>query len=67
MPTPDLMTVQELAEFLRVGRATIYRLLRQEKLPGFRVGAEWHFDRAVIERWLREAEHSTSVRKRRRS
>ncbi len=34
-------------------RATIYRLLRQGRLPGFRVGADWRFSRAAIEQWER--------------
>jgi excisionase family DNA binding protein len=47
----DLMTVLELAEFLRVNPATIYRLLRDGQIPGFRVGSEWRFEREAIERW----------------
>ena len=50
MSMSQLMTARELAEFLRVNQATIYRLLRDGQIPGFRVGAEWRLDRAVIER-----------------
>ena len=56
MSMSELMTARELAEFLRVNQATIYRLLKSGQLPGYRVGVEWRFDRAVIERWLLEAE-----------
>jgi excisionase family DNA binding protein len=47
----SLAYVRELAEYLRVHQATVYRLLRQQKLPAFRVGADWRFNREEIERW----------------
>jgi excisionase family DNA binding protein len=64
MPMSELMTVPELAEFLRVNPATIYRLLRDKRIPGFRVGSEWRFDREAIEQWQQEAEHAPSIKKR---
>src|SRR6266446_1795264 len=39
----EIYTIKELSEHLRVHRATIYRLLRQGRLPGFRVGGDWRF------------------------
>jgi excisionase family DNA binding protein len=47
-----VLTVREVAEYLRVHQATIYRLLPEQKLPAFRVGADWRFKREVIERWM---------------
>jgi excisionase family DNA binding protein len=49
---PRMLTVREWAEYLRVHQATVYRLLRQQKLPAFRVGADWRFNREEIERWM---------------
>jgi excisionase family DNA binding protein len=37
----DVMTVHELCDYLRVHRATIYRLLRTQSIPAFRVSADW--------------------------
>ena len=65
MPKSQLMTVPELAEFLRVHKATIYRLLRKGLLPGVRIGSEWRFDRAAIERWQqREVKRMTPEERR---
>ncbi len=36
---PRLLTVRELAGYLRIHQATVYRLLREQKLPAFRVGS----------------------------
>lgn len=47
----EIFTIKELSEHLRVHPTTIYRLLRQGRLPGFRVGSNWRFNRAVIEQW----------------
>ena len=38
MPDPDLMTVDELAAYLKVHPATIYRLIKRGELPAFKVG-----------------------------
>lgn len=49
-----IFTIKELSEHLRVHPTTIYRLLRQGRLPGFRVGSNWRFSRETIERWEHE-------------
>jgi len=47
-----LMTVEESAGYLRVGKKTIYRLLKQGKIPATRVGQQWRFNKASIDKWL---------------
>jgi putative molybdopterin biosynthesis protein len=54
-PQANIMTVRELAEYLRVHPSTIYRLLRHGTLPAFRVGSDWRFSREEIDRWRRPA------------
>ena len=49
-----VITVRELAAYLRVHPTTVYRLVRQERIPSFRVGSDWRFDREAIERWMSE-------------
>jgi excisionase family DNA binding protein len=49
-----VMTVKELAAYLRVHPSTIYKLLRLGELPGFRVASEWRFHSTTIDRWLLE-------------
>jgi excisionase family DNA binding protein len=46
-----ILTVRELSEHLRVHPTTVYRLLRNRQIPGFRVGSDWRFDLAMIDRW----------------
>jgi excisionase family DNA binding protein len=49
-----ILTLSELSEYLNVHRTTIYRMLREEKLPGFRVGGDWRFHLDTIEQWQRD-------------
>ncbi|MFZ0658162.1 MAG: helix-turn-helix domain-containing protein [Candidatus Binataceae bacterium] len=46
-----VLTVNELAEYLRVHRSTIYRLLKKGQLPGFKIGSDWRFNVEVIDDW----------------
>jgi excisionase family DNA binding protein len=39
-----ILTVSELSEYLHVHRTTIYRMLREGNLPGFRIGSDWRFN-----------------------
>lgn len=47
-----VMTVKEVAEYLRVNQRTVYRLAVERKLPGFKVGANWRFKRSDIDGWI---------------
>jgi excisionase family DNA binding protein len=46
-----VITVGELAEYLRVHRSTLYRLLKKQQLPGFKIGGDWRFNVEAIDRW----------------
>jgi excisionase family DNA binding protein len=46
-----VLTVNELAEYLRVHRSTIYRLLKKGQLPGFKIGSDWRFNVEIIDEW----------------
>ncbi len=48
----EVMSVRELAEYLRISVHTVYRLAEQGKLPGRKVGKHWRFHRDVIVAWL---------------
>jgi excisionase family DNA binding protein len=47
----EVLTVTELAEYLKVTPSTIYRLLKARKIPGFRIGSDWRFNRVQIDEW----------------
>lgn len=48
-----LMDIDELADYLRLKRQTIYNWLHQGKFSGIKVGGVWRFDRRDIDSWLK--------------
>jgi putative molybdopterin biosynthesis protein len=51
-----VLTLEEVAQFLRVHPSTVYRLLRKRSIPAFKVGADWRFNQDSVERWVKERE-----------
>lgn len=49
MPLNEVLTVSEVATFLRVNRSTVYKLIRRGELPAFKIGSDWRFNRVQIE------------------
>jgi excisionase family DNA binding protein len=48
----ELMTINEVASYLRVNKKTVYRLLERGDIPARKVGHQWRFDKASIDQWL---------------
>ena len=53
-PVDDLLTTRQLQDLLRVDRITVYRMLKDGRLRGFKVGGQWRFSQRAIETWLEE-------------
>lgn len=56
-----LLTVRQLQELLQVDRITIYRMLGDGRLQGFKVGGQWRFSRQAIDSWLQEKQADLEV------
>lgn len=53
---PDaVMTIDDLAKYLKVSTSTLYKLCADGKVPGQKVGRHWRFRKEVIDNWLSEA------------
>ncbi len=50
---PRLIDVDELANYLKLRKQTIYNWLHERKISGMKVGGVWRFDRREIDKWLR--------------
>ncbi len=48
-----LIDIEELADYLKLKRQTIYNWLHQRKISGIKVGGVWRFDRRDIDSWLK--------------
>ncbi len=47
-----ILTAKEVADYLRCHISTVYRLAKNGKLPGFRLGADWRFREDALQSWL---------------
>jgi excisionase family DNA binding protein len=54
----ELMTVTELAGYLRISRASVYRLVRQKQILVSKVGRQLRFRKDTVDVWLSKGEAS---------
>ena len=50
----EILTLDEVAAYLKAGKRTVYRLAAAKKIPAFKVGGTWRFLRADIDRWIKQ-------------
>jgi excisionase family DNA binding protein len=50
----EILTLRQVAEFLKVTDRTIYRLAAAKKIPAFKVGGTWRFSKAEITEWIQQ-------------
>lgn len=55
----EVMTVKELARYLKINEKTIYKLLKNGNVPASKIGGTWRFKKSIIEEWL-EKKHKES-------
>ncbi|WP_025740401.1 methylation-associated defense system helix-turn-helix domain-containing protein MAD1 [Salinivibrio socompensis] len=48
----QILTMKELAAYLKLAEKTAYRLASEGKLPGFKVGGSWRFKREDLDAWI---------------
>lgn len=50
----EILTIQEIAAYLKIKEKTAYDLAAKGKIPGFKVGGSWRFRSKDIEKWIKE-------------
>jgi len=51
---PEIMTISETAEYLRISLSSLYKLAQDGRIPCQKVGRHWRFRKASIDRWLEQ-------------
>ncbi len=46
------LTIEELADHLKVSKETIYKMAKSKKIPSSKIGNQWRFNKDVIDQWL---------------
>ena len=52
-----MMTTSEVAEYLRISRASVYRLVKNREMPVSKIGRQLRFRRNAIDKWLSKKEN----------
>lgn len=50
----EILTLEELAAYLKAGKRTVYRLASNGQIPAFKLGGTWRFSKADIEGWIKQ-------------
>jgi excisionase family DNA binding protein len=56
---PTIMTVHEVAEYLRMSESKVYRLVKESAIPVMRIGKTWRFRRDRLDDWLDDCAESS--------
>ena len=58
--TDDILTLKEVAKYLKLAEKTAYRLAAEGKLPGFKVGGSWRFKQEDIGQWIEQQKYNVN-------
>ncbi|MEW6137998.1 MAG: helix-turn-helix domain-containing protein [Thermodesulfobacteriota bacterium] len=53
-PPGDVLTIDELSVYLKIPKSTLYKLVREGKVPSQKIGRHWRFGKKAIDRWLED-------------
>ena len=51
-PEGEILTLDEVAAFLKAGKRTVYRFAQSGEIPAFKLGGTWRFRRSELEHWI---------------
>ena len=55
----EILTLEEVATYLKAGKRTVYRLAQEGAIPAFKLGGNWRFRRAELDRWIADSIEKT--------
>ncbi len=54
----SVLTIDELAEYLKISKSTLYKLAQEGSVPGQKVGKHWRFHKDTVDEWLCQRKRS---------
>lgn len=58
----NVLTIDDLSNYLKISKSTLYLLVRQGQIPSQKIGRHWRFSRIVIDSWLQHNHKSGKLR-----
>ena len=56
--TDEILTIQELSDYLKVPVSTLYKLVREGSIPATKIGKHWRFQKDAIDAWITQADQT---------
>ena len=63
----DILTVRDVADMLKLADKTVYNLVSDGEIPGFKIGGSWRFSRKELEKWVAVQNRKASENKKARN
>ncbi|MCD6170368.1 MAG: helix-turn-helix domain-containing protein [Candidatus Latescibacteria bacterium] len=57
----EVLTIEELSTYLKIPKSTLYKIVREGKVPCQKIGRHWRFRKEAIDRWLEETHGDTKA------
>jgi len=55
----EVLTVKEASGYLKIAEKTLYRFIREQNIPAFKLGKEWRFKRSLLDAWMEKRINQT--------
>lgn len=59
----EILTIHQVAIYLKISEKTVYRLLLRKRFPGFKVGGSWRFTKEKINEWINNQKSFNNAKK----
>lgn len=57
----NLMTLSEIANYLKVAEKTVLRMIQKDEIPCVKIASQWRFDKGLIDKWIIDKMHRTDT------
>lgn len=54
MQNHNIMTIKQVAEYLKISPRTVYKLVKEGAIPSFKIMNMWRFEQSKIDQWIQE-------------
>jgi len=54
----EILTIEEAADYLKIGKRSLYKLAKEGRVPGKKVLNKWRFEKESLREWVREGKHN---------
>lgn len=50
----EILNITQVAEYIGIHKITLYRLIKDQKIPAFKIGRQWRFKKKLLDKWIEE-------------